>query len=127
MSNPSGSAKRKILVVDDSQFITAAVGKTLRENGYDVIEANNGFLAIDKARTDSPDCILLDLLMPEIDGLEVLARLKKQGMTIPVIILTADIQDTTKKRCLEAGAADFLNKPPKAEEMLSAIKRLTGE
>ena len=124
---PSGKGKKKILIVDDSRFILASEGKALREYGYDVIEANNGIIAIEKAQAESPDCILLDLLMPDIDGLEVLTRLKAAGISIPTIVLTADIQETTRKKCLELGAADFLNKPPLAEIMITAIRKVTGE
>lgn len=127
MSNNAASGRKRILVVDDSKFIVAAVGRTLKENGYDVIEAYNGSEAIDKAGKEAPDCMLLDLLMPEIDGLQVLKMLKEAGISIPAIILTADIQETTKKKCLESGAAAFLNKPPQGPEMIAAIRKVTGE
>lgn len=127
MGETPGSKKKKILIVDDSRFILAAEGKTLRENGYDVIEADNGLLAVEKARAENPDCILLDLLMPGIDGLEVLTRFRESGILAPAIILTADIQDTTRKKCIESGAAAFLNKPPRPEVMLEAIRKATGE
>lgn len=127
MSNTAGPSGKKILIVDDSRFILASVGKTLREHGYNVIEAGNGLEAIEKTGTEKPDCVLLDLLMPGIDGLGVLEKFKTAGLDIPVIILTADIQETTRKKCLESGAAGFLNKPPQAEEMLAAIRKVTGE
>ena len=127
MSDPAGSGKKKILVVDDSRYIVASVSKTLREHGYTVIEATGGLEALEKARTEKPDCMLLDLLMPDIDGLRVLAGLKEEGLPVPAIILTADIQETTRKKCIEAGAAGFLNKPPRGDEMLAAIRKVTGE
>lgn len=127
MSDPAVTGKIKILVVDDSRYIVASVGKTLREQGFAVIEANGGVEALEKAHHDKPDCLLLDLLMPDLDGLQVLARLRETGLSIPVIILTADIQETTRKKCIESGAAGFINKPPRTDEMLEAIRKVTGE
>ena len=74
----------------------------------EISEAVNGLEGIKKIRENTPDLIFLDLLMPELDGFEVLERLKKSDLKIPVIVLTADIQETSKKRCFDLGAKNLI-------------------
>ncbi|MBT3384468.1 MAG: response regulator [Prolixibacteraceae bacterium] len=81
--------------------------------GHEVIEAGGGALGLEKIGETNPDCIICDLLMPEVSGFMVLEELQKKGNTIPVIILTADIQDSVRETCLSLGARVVLNKPPK--------------
>ena len=101
----------RILIVDDSLPLRVQMNIGLSNAGYEVIEAVNGEDALEKIDVHQPDCLVLDLLMPIMDGLEVLARMKKDGIHIPVIVLTADVQDTTKNRCIAYGVAGFINKP----------------
>lgn len=124
--NPAADKKARILVIDDSKLSRTMVGKTLKENGYEVTEAINGREALLKVGTDEPDCILLDLLMPDMSGFDVLSTLKTGGVKIPSIILTADIQQTTRKRCLDLGAVDFINKPPLESDLIGAIEKALG-
>lgn len=116
----------KILVTDDSVFQRNIITEILSESGYEYSEAENGLAALDILKSEKPDLILLDLLMPEMDGFHFLEEFNKSGYKIPVIVLTSDIQNTTKKRCMELGAAGFLNKPVEKEELLLLIKGLTG-
>jgi twitching motility two-component system response regulator PilH len=116
----------KILVTDDSVFQRNIITEILSESGYEYSEAENGLAALDILKSEKPDLILLDLLMPEMDGFHFLEEFNKSGYNIPVIVLTSDIQNTTKKRCMELGAAGFLNKPVEEEEILLLIKELTG-
>ncbi|EHQ35029.1 response regulator [Methanoplanus limicola] len=116
----------KILVTDDSVFQRNIITEILSESGYEYSEAKNGLEALDILKSEKPDLILLDLLMPEMDGFHFLEEFNKSGYNIPVIVLTSDIQNTTKKRCMELGAAGFLNKPVEKEELLLLIKGLTG-
>ncbi len=117
-----------ILIVDDSGFQRAFLSKTLVEGGFDVLEAPNGARALEIAAADRPDCILTDLIMPDMRGLELLETLGRQGSQIPVLVLTADIQERVEARCLELGAAGVLHKPVKADRLLAAITRaLSGE
>ncbi len=111
----------KVLLIDDSWLTRRGISGILKADGHDVSEAENGRTGIEKALSDSPDLILLDLLMPEMDGFEVLAELKKQEVKTPVIVVSADIQDTVRVRCLEMGAFGFMNKPPKEDELRSLI------
>ena len=112
----------RILVIDDSSLIRKILSGILKAEGHEVLKAVNGREGLQMAVTHRPDCILLDLLMPEMDGFELLNKFKEQGMTIPVIVSTADIQDTTRKTCLELGAVSLINKPPKKDGLLKAIQ-----
>lgn len=114
-----------ILIIEDAWFTRRTIVKILQKEGYETIEANNGRegLEIIQERAEEIDCIILDMLMPEIDGLGVLAKLQELDINISVIVLTADIQESTRKQCLELGAKAFLNKPPKASDLLETIKK----
>lgn len=112
-----------ILIVDDSMLIRQILFKTLKTAGYEVVEASNGIEAMEKIKNENPDCIVLDILMPEMGGFEVIEALKEAKLDIPVIILSADIQKTTKTKCFELGVFDFINKLSSEDELLGAIKR----
>ena len=111
-----------VLIVDDSSFQRRMIRNIVAGDGYETIEAGDGGAGIEMAAAHTPDCMLMDLLMPGVSGLEALATLHDQGNTIPVIILTSDIQESVREQCLDLGARAFLNKPPKAEELLGAIR-----
>ena len=113
----------KILVVDDSTFQRGKIVQILQSAGYQTDQCTNGREALELLSTQRPLVVLLDLLMPEIDGFGVLETLYRRGNKIPVVVLTADIQETQRQRCLELGAVEFLNKPPKAAQLVDAIQR----
>ena len=115
------------LVVDDSAIIRKGVRNILVAEGYETIEAENGNEALKMVEDHTPDCIILDLIMSEMGGIEVLKALSKKKSKTPVIILTADIQDVVREECLELGAVAFLNKPPLNEEILGAINIAMGK
>lgn len=94
----------------------------LRDAGYDTVEAADGDDALSILEGASFDCVLLDMLMPRMSGHEVLACLREKGAHPPVIVLTADIQDTTREACLLEGAFRILNKPPVKEALLSVVQ-----
>ena len=106
-----------ILIIDDSSFTRKALAKMVKEQGYETVEASDGREGIEMAATRSPDCILIDLIMPEMGGLEVLEALRDQESKIPRIVITADIQESVRQQCLEGGALAVLNKPPKKDEL----------
>jgi two-component system, chemotaxis family, chemotaxis protein CheY len=112
----------RILIIDDSSFQRGIIRKTLQQSGYETIEAKDGREGLLRAVDAAPDLILLDLVMPEIDGFTVLTELHNQGITVPVLVLTADIQEMTRDQCLALGAAGFLNKPVKAENLITAVQ-----
>ena len=112
-----------VLIVDDIPENLSLLHDALDEAGYTVLVATNGESALQRARQSRPDVILLDALMPGMDGFEVLGTLNERGIDIPVIVLTADIQETARKKCIQMGAVDFLNKPPNDDELKAAMEK----
>lgn len=113
-----------ILIVDDDSRVTSALRRTLAYEGYQVSVAANGEAALATARTKSPDLVILDLMLPGMDGIEVCRRLRNTGDSIAVLMLTA--RDTVADRVtgLETGADDYLVKPFALEELLARVKAL---
>ena len=118
----------KILVVDDEAEVRNVVATILKQAGYDVVEAEHGLIGYSKAQSENPDLVLLDLMMPVVDGFEVLRRLKKNPSTwsIPVIILTAKIDAASERECMQLGAADYIKKPWGPRELQDRIGMALG-
>ena len=114
----------KILVVDDEENIRALVRFNLEKTGYQVIEASNGKNALEIIAEDRPDLIILDLMLPVIDGLDVCRKLKGSLITsaIPIIMLTAKSDEVDRVIGLELGADDYLTKPFGPRELIARIK-----
>jgi len=110
-----------ILITDDSKFLRNRISKVVNTGTHTILEASNGLECMQIITSKSPDVIFLDLVMPEMDGFEVLEHMRDQKVNIPVIILTADIQEGVADRCMELGAIAYLNKPPKNDELLAAL------
>lgn len=110
-----------ILVVDDEPNIVELARLYLRNEGFEVEVAGNGREALEKARTLQPKLVLLDIMMPEIDGIEVCRILRKEG-DIPVVMLTARGDDVDKIVGLELGADDYITKPFNPREMVARVK-----
>jgi DNA-binding response OmpR family regulator len=110
-----------ILVVDDEPRMTRFIRMNLELEGYRVTEAHNGQEALDKVRTDLPDLVILDVMMPELDGFETLDMLREVS-TVPVIMLTVRADEEDKVRGLELGADDYVTKPFGARELASRIR-----
>jgi DNA-binding response OmpR family regulator len=104
--------KKKILIIEDEKILRTLLTQTLTREGFEVKEAVDGEEGLEKAKTEKPDLILLDLILPTIDGYEVLERLKKDPFTesIPVMIISNLGQDEEIQRGLKLGAVDFLIK-----------------
>ena len=111
----------KILVADDEQNITKLLRLYLRQEGYDVVVARDGREALDRFSAESPDLVLLDLMMPEVGGFEVCTEIRKQS-DIPVIMLTARSDDVDKVVGLEMGADDYVTKPFNPRELVARVK-----
>jgi twitching motility two-component system response regulator PilH len=111
-----------ILVIEDSSFQRKIIAKVLTEQGYTVVMADNGRSGIQKIEEIKPDCVITDLLMPEFDGFQVLEELQAKKVTIPVIVLTSDIQKTTENRCKALGAAAVINKPVNQDTVIQAVQ-----
>ncbi len=112
---------QKILVVDDEQSICDLLVYNLRKNGYETVVATDGDTALQTAAQTHPDCILLDLMIPEVDGLEVCRELRKTSK-VPIIMVTARGEEIDRVVGLEMGADDYLCKPFSVRELLARIK-----
>jgi two-component system KDP operon response regulator KdpE len=115
------SRKYRILVVDDERRMVGFIRLNLEQDGFEVIEAYNGSQALDRLRDSLPDLILLDVMMPDIDGFEVL-RVIREISQVPVIMLTAKGEEFDKVKGLELGADDYVTKPFSPRELVSRIK-----
>ena len=118
--------KKQILIVDDEQHIIELIQFNLENNNFNVIVSDNGEDALALANKEIPDVIVLDLMLPGIDGLEVCKRLRRSEATkkIPIIMLTAKGEETDKVLGLELGADDYLTKPFSIRELLARVKAL---
>lgn len=122
--------KKKILLADDEEDIKAVVSLFLQSKGYEVVTAFDGLAAIDMAKTEKPDLILLDVMMPVVNGYEVCERLKadEQTRSIPIVMLSAMAQSESVDKGLSAGAADYVTKPFEPSHLEAVIQRiLSGE
>ena len=119
-------AKENILIVDDEEDVLELVRFNLEKNGYKVETAVSGEEAIAKARTKLPDLIILDLMLPGIDGLEVCKKLKSDSKTenIPVIMLTAKIEEADIVTGLELGAQHYITKPFSPKVLVARVRRI---
>lgn len=112
----------RILIIEDEEKLARMLELELTYEGYDVQKAGDGREGLRKALARTADLILLDIMLPELSGLEVLRRLKKDGFTTPVILLTARDNVADKVSGLDAGADDYVTKPFAIEELLARIR-----
>lgn len=117
---------RKILAVDDEKHIVRLVQVNLERQGYEVVTANDGKEALEKVDSERPDLVVLDVMMPYMDGFEVLQNLRRNPSTrdIPVIMLTAKAQDADVFRGWQSGVDCYLTKPFNPMELISFVKRI---
>ena len=117
---------KKILVVDDERHIVRLVEVNLQRAGYEVVQAYDGVEALEKVSADKPDMIVLDVMMPRMNGFDVLKNLKAkpETMDIPVIMLTAKAQDADIFRGWQSGVDSYLTKPFNPMELLTFVKRI---
>jgi two-component system, OmpR family, response regulator MprA len=114
----------QILVVDDDPGVRAALERALSVAGYEVTAAPDGAAALEVVRTAEPDAIVLDVLMPGIDGLEVSRRMRSAGTATPILMLTARDAVADRVEGLDAGADDYVVKPFALEELLARLRAL---
>jgi len=119
---------RKVLIVDDEKLIQITTKLVLESAGHDVVTAGDGETAIRTAMTTQPDLILLDIMMPGIDGWETLSRLKEDSRTvgIPVIVFTAREHSRGKQLAQEMKAVDYLQKPFEADDLIALVEQHAG-
>ena len=116
--------KKRILVVDDEVDLVETVRFSLELEGYDVLVAYNGEEALNQARKENPDLILLDLMLPKLDGYKVCRLLKfdERYKHIPILMLTAKIQEKDKVTGMETGANEYITKPFEMDELMKKVK-----
>jgi two-component system chemotaxis response regulator CheY len=114
---------RKVLLVDDSGMARRSTRRILEQAGYVVVEAEDGMSALERYFVEKPDVVMLDLVMKGMYGLDVLTKLREMDPEARVIILSADIQTTSREMVRTAGAAGFLNKPVDSQAMLQMLAK----
>jgi len=110
----------KILIVDDEKTIVDILAYNLKKEGYEIIEAHDGIKGLELALSENPDLVMLDIMMPGLDGYEVCKRLRKESQ-VPVIMLTAKAEEADKVLSFELGADDYITKPFGTREMLARV------
>jgi DNA-binding response OmpR family regulator len=122
-------SKKKILIVDDEEDILHFLELVLREKGYEVATATGGHEALTKAQVDRPDLVLLDIMMPQMDGWEVLKLLRVDEGTsgIPVAMLSARTEAKDRVQGLQEGAIDYICKPFSLQELLGKIETIFSQ
>ncbi|MCP5455669.1 MAG: response regulator [Thermotogae bacterium] len=118
---------KKILVVDDSDVLRKIIVFNLKTSGYEVHEAVNGEEGLKKIKELNPAIVILDIMMPIMDGFAVLANLQKESINIPVIVLTAKGGDSDEENATKLGASKVLTKPFSPKQLVENVKELLGE
>ncbi|ANA79050.1 DNA-binding response regulator [Paenibacillus glucanolyticus] len=116
--------RSRILIVDDDEKIISMLRRGLAFEGYDVLTASNGAEGLKVILSEEPDVVVLDVMMPQVDGFEALRRLREGGSTIPVLMLTAKDEVENRVKGLDTGADDYLVKPFALEELLARVRAL---
>jgi two-component system chemotaxis response regulator CheY len=114
----------KVMVVDDAAFMRLRASKVLQDNGHEVLQAENGADAVRQYAKHHPDAVLLDITMPEMDGLEALKEIRKLDPAARVAMVTAMGQQAIVMEALRAGAKDFILKPFQPDRVLGALQKL---
>lgn len=116
------STEKTVLVVEDEANIVTILTVNLEKEGYRVLSAYDGQAGLDLARREKPDLILLDLMLPKMNGFEVCRTLRDDGDTVPILMLTAREEESDKVKGLELGADDYITKPFSMRELLARVK-----
>ena len=118
----------KVLLVDDSGLARRSTRRVLEQAGYVVVEAEDGLSALERFAVEKPDVVMLDLVMKGMYGLEVLSKLREMDAWVKVIVVSADVQTSSRQMVQDGGAAGFINKPANAEQVLQMVQQvLKGE
>ena len=124
MTSPHGETRQRVFLVEDEPALARALSDMLAGNGYDVESCADGQEALNSAKDRSYDLIVLDVMLPSLDGFEIAARLRRSGTDTPILMLTARDELSDKVMGLKSGADDYLTKPFEAEELLARIEAL---
>ena len=120
---------KKILLIEDSKNISGVLADVLKAEGYAVMHASDGVTGVAMTRRESPDLVLLDLLLPKLSGYDVCNTIKRDNNTrhIPVLVISTMNKPESVARAKAAGAANFMRKPYNLDDLLAEIKRLLGQ
>ena len=113
---------QKILIVDDEKNIVDIVAYNLKKEGYETLVAHDGKTGLSLALSDDPDLVILDIMMPALDGFEVCQRIREKNLLVPIIMLTARVDEVDKVLGLESGADDYVTKPFGVKELVARVK-----
>jgi CheY-like chemotaxis protein len=116
----------RVLIIDDSMLMRLKLRTILEKGQHDVIDASSGEEGLVKMMTKKPELIILDFLMPDMNGPDVLRKMHELKINIPVVICSANIQETAKKECFDLGIKKFFNKPPDEKKLLDAVKTFSN-
>lgn len=116
----------KIMIVDDAEFLRVRISKMLIGEGFEVVEAENGAVAVTTYQAARPDLVLMDVTMPEMDGLTALKHIRSGDPKAKIIMLTALGQESVVLEAIKSGARDFIVKPFERDRVLGAINKLLG-
>ncbi len=116
----------KVMVVDDAAFMRMRCSRLLKEHGYEVIEAENGLQAVQLYQQVRPDAVLMDITMPEMDGLQALKAIREVDPSARIAMVTAMGQQAMVIEAIKNGAKDFVLKPFEPERVLAAVKKMVG-
>lgn len=116
--------KKKILIIDDEAHIAEILRFNLSLKGFEVIIGDNGRIGLDLWREKKPDLVVIDLMMPEIDGIGVIEKIRSEDLDLPLLVLSAKDQVKEKVKCLNLGVDDYLSKPFHLDEFLARVDRL---
>lgn len=120
---------KKVLVCDDEPYIVESVSFVVRKAGFEVVVAEDGAESLDQARSEKPDLIFLDIMMPELSGYEVCKQLKDDPATrdMYIVMLTARGQEEDEKKALEMGADEFMTKPFSPRKLRAKVQEVLGD
>jgi DNA-binding response OmpR family regulator len=114
----------RVVIIEDNPDLAFGLRRTLEFEGYDVALAETGLRGLDEARTPGTDLVLLDLMLPEMDGFKILRELRRGGSRVPVLVLTARSDESDVVMCFDSGADDYVTKPFSTVELLARVRAL---
>jgi DNA-binding response OmpR family regulator len=122
IGSANGAPKQRVLVVEDDASIALGLRMNLEADGYEVLSAEDGEAGLAMARTERPDLVILDVMLPKLNGFQVLQTVRREGLTMPIIVLSARTGEADKVTGLELGAEDYVAKPFSLAELLARVR-----
>lgn len=112
-----------ILIIDDSSYMRGKIRNILTSDNHEIFEAADGMKGLQMLSSMPLDLVLLDIIMPGTDGVKILGAIRQNKAYPPVVVVTADIQESVYRQCMELGAFAVVHKPPKGDELIEAVRR----